>query len=143
MSGAAAPACWTQACSAAAEKFYRFHRYVFIDSKASHIGALRKVVDREFLDLKERCELVQEDANVWLQRWCSSEDWRSHRAVVFLDPYGMSVEWKTIEAIANTKAIDLWVLFPFAIGANRMMPNDVLPDKGWGLVLTRVLGTAD
>ena len=121
----------------------KFHRYVFIDSKASHIGALRKVVDREFLDLKERCELVQEDANVWLQRWCASEDWRSHRAVVFLDPYGMSVEWKTIEAIAHTKAIDLWVLFPFAIGANRMMPNDVLPDKGWGLVLTRALGTAD
>lgn len=121
----------------------KFHRYVFIDSKASHIGALQKVVDREFIDLKERCELIQEDANTWLQRWCASEDWHSHRAVVFLDPYGMSVEWKTILAIANTKAIDLWVLFPFAIGANRMMPKKVLPDKGWGLILTRVFGTTD
>lgn len=121
----------------------KFHRYVFIDTKASHIGALQKVVDREFIDLKERCELIQEDANTWLQRWCASEDWHSHRAVVFLDPYGMSVEWKTILAIANTKAIDLWVLFPFAIGANRMMPKDELPDKGWGLILTRVFGTTD
>ncbi|MBS0336681.1 MAG: three-Cys-motif partner protein TcmP [Proteobacteria bacterium] len=121
----------------------QFHRYVFIDSKASHIGALRTVVERDFPSLKEHCELVQEDANVWLQKWCATEDWRSSRAVVFLDPYGMSVEWKTIQAIANTKAIDLWVLFPFAIGANRMMPNDVLPEKGWGLVLTRVFGTTD
>jgi three-Cys-motif partner protein len=39
-------------------------------------------------------------------------DWRSHRAVLFLDPYGMQVEWQTIEAIAKTAAIDLWLLFP-------------------------------
>lgn len=31
---------------------------------------------------------------------------------MFLDPYGMQVDWATIEAIAKTKAIDLWILFP-------------------------------
>ena len=121
----------------------KFHHYVFIDSKAAHVGALKQVVDNEFADLKDRCEIVLEDANAWLQNWCASQSWRSQRAVVFLDPYGMSVEWKTIEAIAATMAIDLWVLFPFAIGANRMMPKDVLPDKDWGLRLTRVFGTVE
>lgn len=121
----------------------KFHRYIFIDSKASHINALRAVVERKYPDLTNRCELVQENANVWLQNWCVREDWRANRAVVFLDPYGMSVEWKTIVSIANTKAIDLWVLFPFAIGVNRMMPNDELPETGWGEVITRVFGTTD
>ncbi|OGA17742.1 MAG: hypothetical protein A3G25_07790 [Betaproteobacteria bacterium RIFCSPLOWO2_12_FULL_63_13] len=120
-----------------------FHRYVFIDSKAAHIDALKQVVYGEFSHLRDCCDIVQKNANTWLQEWCASEDWRKWRAVVFLDPYGMSVEWRTIEAIANTKAIDLWVLFPFAIGANRMMPRDVLPDKGWGLRLTSVFGTAE
>jgi hypothetical protein len=35
--------------------------------------------------------------------------------VLFLDPYGMQVDWTTIEAIARTKAIDLRVLFPLGI----------------------------
>ena len=55
----------------------------------------------------------------------------------------MSVAWDTIEAIAATHAIDLWILFPFAIGANRMTPNDVLPDKEWAMILTKVFGTVD
>ncbi len=80
---------------------------------------------------------------MWLKAWCATQNWRVQRAVVFLDPYGMSVDWDTIAAIAKTRSIDLWVLFPFAIGANRMMPGDVLPDKGWGIVLTKVFGTVD
>ena len=121
----------------------KFQRYVFIDSKARHITALRNMVERELPDCVALCEFVHEDANIWLKKWCDTQDWRSQRAVVFLDPYGMSVAWDTIEAIANTKAIDLWILFPFAIGANRMMPGDVLPEKDWAVVLTKVFGTVD
>ncbi|MFM9971139.1 MAG: three-Cys-motif partner protein TcmP [Burkholderiales bacterium] len=121
----------------------KFHKYIFLDSKASHIASLTALVEREFLDLKDRCEIVREDANSWLRKWCKGQDWKTYRAVVFLDPYGMSVEWKTIEAIALTKAIDLWVLFPFAIGVNRMTPKDELPEKDWGLRLTQVFGTVE
>jgi three-Cys-motif partner protein len=121
----------------------KFHHYVFIDRKAGHIEALRKSVERDLSDLVPICEFIHGDANAWLQAWCTSQNWRTHRAVVFLDPYGMSVAWETIEAIARTKAIDLWILFPFAIGVNRMMPSDVLPDKDWGLILTKVFGTVE
>lgn len=55
----------------------------------------------------------------------------------------MSVDWATIEAIARTQAIDLWVLFPFAIGANRMMPKDTPPDSLWAQRLTMIFGTDD
>ena len=36
----------------------------------------------------------------------------------------MQVEWTTIEVIAKTKAIDLWILFPLGIGVNRLLKKD-------------------
>jgi three-Cys-motif partner protein len=121
----------------------KFHRYIFVDRKAGHIEALRKSVERDLPALVPICEFIHDDANAWLQAWCANQDWHTQRAVVFLDPYGMSVAWESIEAIARTRAIDLWILFPFAIGVNRMTPSDVLPDKDWGMILTRVFGTVE
>ncbi len=121
----------------------KFHQYIFIDRKAGHINALHKQVERDLPALASLCEFVHDDANNWLQRWCLQQTWKSQRAVVFLDPYGMSVAWETIEAIARTKAIDLWVLFPFAIGANRMLPGEDLPETEWAMTLTKVFGTTD
>lgn len=121
----------------------KFHHYVFIDNKASHIQVLRALIDHEYSDIKDLCEIAHEDANAWLTSWCVSQDWRKQRAVVFLDPYGMSVRWSTIDSIARTRAIDLWILFPFAIGANRMMPNEVLPEKDWAMKLTETFGTSE
>jgi hypothetical protein len=46
--------------------------------------------------------------------------------------YGMQVDWTTVEAIARTKAIDLWVLFPLGIGVNRLLTKSGdIPDSLW------------
>jgi three-Cys-motif partner protein len=119
----------------------KFHQYVFLDSKASHAKALELLVSKNFPELKDRCEIRRAEANEWLQKWCQDEDWRGQRAVVFLDPYGMGVEWATVEAIARTKAIDLWVLFPLGIGPNRVLPNDMPPEGAWAERLTKLFGT--
>ena len=42
---------------------------------------------------------------------------------MFLDPYRMQVNWETMESIAETEAIDLWILFPLGT-INRMLEND-------------------
>ncbi len=51
------------------------------------------------------------DANVLVRRECA---WlgghRSRRAVMFLDPYGMQVEWSTLQAVASCSKVDLWLL---------------------------------
>ena len=65
------------------------------------------------------------------------------RGVLFLDPFGMQVDWKTLEAVARTQAIDVWILFPLGIGVNRLLPrNGKIPD-GWRTRLNRVFGTTD
>jgi three-Cys-motif partner protein len=36
----------------------------------------------------------------------------------------MQVKWETIEAIAKTQAIDLWILFPLGVAVNRLLKKD-------------------
>jgi three-Cys-motif partner protein len=65
------------------------------------------------------------------------------RGVIFLDPYGMEVEWATVRAIAQTKALDVWYLFPL-MGIYRQAANDwVAIDDSKRPLITRVLGTDD
>lgn len=52
------------------------------------------------------------------------KNWTKHRAVVFLDPFGMEVKWSTIEALGRTNAIDLWLLFPLGQAINRLLRRD-------------------
>jgi three-Cys-motif partner protein len=116
----------------------RFDRYVFIERSAERCIQL-KALKTEFPQLAADIQIQQGDSNTEIQDLCR-KDWRSHRAVLFLDPYGMQVEWKTIEAIAATKAIDLWLLFPLGIGVNRLLTKSGdIPDS-WRRRLNLLLG---
>jgi three-Cys-motif partner protein len=92
----------------------------------------------------------QGDANEFVCRICSRVPWhKSHpgikgmRGVVFLDPYGMEVEWKTVEAVAATKALDCWYFFPLS-GLYRNAPHDPTKlDETKQAALDKVLGTTD
>ncbi|MDQ2688534.1 MAG: three-Cys-motif partner protein TcmP, partial [Armatimonadota bacterium] len=63
------------------------------------------------------------------------------RAVMFLDPFGMQVEWSLLEAIGATKAIDLWLLVPIGVGVNRLLTQNDLPPEDWSAKLTKFFGT--
>ncbi len=65
------------------------------------------------------------------------------RGVVFLDPFGMQIDWQTVETIAATEALDCWYFFPL-MGLYRQAANaapDIDEAKRAGL--NRVLGTDD
>jgi len=118
-----------------------FGRCVFIDQSEGNVAQL-EAMTREFPSLHDRIRVETGEANREVQAICSEWDWRTHRAVLFLDPFGMQVEWKTIEAVAGTKAIDMWYLFP--VGAVcRCMPRHGHPPRGWENRIDLVLGTPD
>jgi three-Cys-motif partner protein len=102
-----------------------FEKYIFIEEDQDNYTELQKLRD-EFL-LKEEfsedsIECKQVDANEYLREACN-KNWQNHRALVFLDPFGMQVEWETIKLIADTKAIDLWLLFPIGT-VNRLLKRN-------------------
>jgi three-Cys-motif partner protein len=119
-----------------------FDKYIFIEihrAKCQELEQLKAFHPK----LADRISIKQVDANTAIQELC--REWKAtDRAVVFLDPFGMQVEWATLEAIAKTKAIDLWVLFPLGVGTNRLLVRDFkrMP-KAWHGVLTRVFGTTE
>lgn len=117
-----------------------FDRYVFVDRDEDHARSLQSLRE-EFPHLARRIDIRAGDANLFLQRFCSSTDWRGKRAVVFLDPYGMQVDWTTIEEIAATKAIDLWLLFPLGQAVNRLLTRRNPPEGAHAERLTRIFGT--
>lgn len=67
--------------------------------------------------------------------------WSRTRAVVFLDPYGMQVDWATIAAMGPTQGVDLWILFPLGVGVNRLLRKEGPPEGAWAERLTRIFGT--
>lgn len=116
-----------------------FHGYVFIEKSAEKCRELREVSR----DLPPRnIEIVNEDANSALLKWCKKLDSRRQRAVVFLDPFGASVSWDAIAALGRTQAVDLWVLFPYS-AINRMLTRDRKPPSSWAQRLTAVFGSAE
>jgi len=119
----------------------RFDKYIFIERSAKRCAEL-DALKQEFPDKAVDIEVRQGDANQEIQDLCD-KDWSSHRAVLFLDPYGMQVEWATIEAVAETKAIDLWLLFPLGIGVNRLLKKSGDIPEAWRARLNVLLGTED
>jgi three-Cys-motif partner protein len=118
-----------------------FDRYIFIERNPERHSELLKL-KAEFPQLADRIEPANEEANTFLTSFCQSKNWLRDdcRAVVFLDPFGMQVTWTTIQAIAATKAIDLWLLFPLGIGVMRMLPNHGQIPPGWRKTLDRMFG---
>jgi three-Cys-motif partner protein len=55
----------------------------------------------------------------------------------------MQVEWKTIEAISQTQAIDLWLLFPLGVAVNRLLRRDGQIDATLRDKLDSLFGTTE
>ena len=119
----------------------RFQKYILIEKDENRFAELQEL-KIEFPS--DDIELIQSDANKYLKDLCS-KNWIRHqrRAVLFLDPYGMEVEWDTIVAIAKTQAIDLWILFPLGIAVNRLLKRDGNVDTTVRHKLDRFFGTID
>lgn len=117
-----------------------FHQYIFIEKDASYADELDRLAQSDPA-LSTRISVRRGDANEILRKWAETSSWRSQRAVVFLDPYGMQVEWGTLEVLAATKAVDLWILFPLGQGVNRLLTRQAPPEGAWASRLTTIFGT--
>lgn len=120
----------------------RFTEYRFIEKDPKRFAELSKLKD-EFPALASDIVLINADSNAYLRDICENRVWERNRAVLFLDPFGMQVTWDTMTAIAKTKAIDLWILFPLGIGVNRLLRRDAQISEAWQRRLDDFFGTRD
>lgn len=118
----------------------KFDRLIFMDQKPTHCAALEALKaahpDRDV-------HVLNGNANHIIQQNINRVNWTSRRAILFLDPYGMEVEWATLKAIAATKAIDVWFLFPLSGLYRQAARNINAVDETKRKALTTMLGTSD
>ncbi|HBP6668255.1 MULTISPECIES: three-Cys-motif partner protein TcmP [Pseudomonas] len=114
-----------------------FHEYHFNDLKLEHVQALEEL-RAEYPD--KVIHITQLDANEFVTRFCRRLRGRD-RAVIFLDPYSTAVNWSTLEVIASTQKVDLWMLFPIST-LLRLLPQDG-PREEWRPCIERLLGTSE
>jgi len=121
----------------------RFSEYYFIEQDQDKCAELEKL-RTEFPDKSKDIHVLNEDSNTAIERICNRfrKDGKL-RGVIFLDPFGMNVAWRTVEVIASTKAIDMWYLFPFGVGVNRLLTKDGNIPEAWQKRLDDIFGEPD
>lgn len=115
-----------------------FDQFLFIEKLARNVRSLQGLRE-EFPDRGHQIEIVRGDANAHLNDFAAKLDRRNARAVVFIDPFGLSLEWSTIAALGATQRVDLWYLVP-AGGMSRQIKLDGSELES-ATLLDRVLGT--
>ncbi|HVO04258.1 MAG TPA: three-Cys-motif partner protein TcmP [Candidatus Cybelea sp.] len=115
-----------------------FDELIFIEHNKDNVAALQDLAKKS---KHPNVRLEKGDANVVLRTICGARDWKATRGVIFLDPFGMNVEWETLKRIADTRALDVWYLFALA-GLVRNLPvRSGRLDSSKRAAVTRVLGT--
>jgi three-Cys-motif partner protein len=98
-----------------------FTKYVFVERNAGRLRQLHTLIaeygGRRDIAVRSR------DANTEIKDLVlnSGIDWQSHRAVMFLDPFGMHVPWTTMETVARTRAIEVMINFPLGMAIQRLL----------------------
>lgn len=115
-----------------------FDRFLFIDSRQSNVASLEELKAKH-PEMADRIEIVKADINEHLPGWCRKLG-STDRVLAFLDPYGMQVNWSTLEALAQTGKADVWTLVPLGQAIVRLLTKGEQPPE-WGAALTRFFGT--
>jgi three-Cys-motif partner protein len=115
-----------------------FDRLIFMDINPKHCEALREL---RLKHSDRQIHVLEGNANEAIQRVLRNRPWDGIRGVMFLDPYGMSVNWETLGSIRATEAIDVWYLFSLSGLFRQAALDRGAVDQSKHAAITRVLGT--
>jgi three-Cys-motif partner protein len=120
-----------------------FDHYLFIETSDYYVKTLQSL-KTDFPHLADRINIANGDANLIIKNFCNGFNRNNpERAVLFLDPYGMQVNWSTVEAVGKSNAIDMWWLFPVGIAVSRLLKKDQIPVDICGNRLDATFGTTE
>ncbi len=119
----------------------KFDGYWFVDVNPQRVERVRKL--REDFP-NQIIETYQGDCNGILYNEIIPKIPYSSkkRAFVFLDPYGLQVDWETVKELANTKTCDIFVNFS-VMGVTRLLPREQNPDPEAVRQINKVMGNTE
>jgi three-Cys-motif partner protein len=120
----------------------KFDQYIFNDVKLKNVRSLQQL-GNENPEIANRITVTRKDASEAIDEFCRERNWRKTRAVVFIDPFGISpIKFSQLEALGRTGAVDMWYLIP--VGAmNRQVTNSGRVLEQSEDLIDQMLGTRD
>lgn len=98
-----------------------FFKYYFIDKDSIAISELKQKLT--LINDGKSLEFINDDVNDALSKF--SQELKQNRfnaALIFLDPFGMQINWSSIEQLRGTRS-DIWILVPTGVIINRLLEN--------------------
>lgn len=91
-----------------------FKHYYFIDKNLKKLEFLRRYLSIN--GFKKNITYYNEDSNHIITNELVPyiNKSRKRRALCFLDPYGLHLNWNTVEAVGNSNKTDIFINFPWA-----------------------------
>lgn len=96
-----------------------FDYYYFVDKDKESSDNLRELLSQ--FEKNKRLEFRSTDANEQIAMLAGAmQKDKKFASLVLLDPFGMQVDWKSIELLKGTRT-DLWILIPTGVIVNRLL----------------------
>jgi three-Cys-motif partner protein len=109
---------------------FPFHQYILSDIDPVYVELLKKRINKiikSTINQNIKISIQKQDCNSLIQQIFSGTkpvDWKDCSYLVFLDPFGWDIQWKSMERILNSGPVDLVFTFmTWEIMWNRTIKN--------------------
>ncbi len=106
----------------------KFDEYYFIDTDKDALNNLKNKIE-PYMDKNLKYKFLSIDINHALDEFSKYLD-NSKVALILLDPFGMQLNWDSIEKLKNKndkskdKKVDIWILLPSGVIINRLLDRE-------------------
>lgn len=105
-----------------------FDHFYFVDKSDESCKALEEKLSPYQTTGKRH--YMNKDANEAVLMLANSlAKYSNCKALAFLDPFGMQIDWSSVESLKNL-SVDLWILVPTGVIINRLLERKVDKEKG-------------
>ncbi len=98
----------------------KFNWYYFIEKDNNSKNQLKNLLIEKAPELENRFIFRSEDCNNQLSKLADASNSKKLASLIFLDPFGMQVNWDTIKKLKDTRS-DIWILIPTGVIVNRLL----------------------
>lgn len=96
----------------------KFDYHYFIDLDKKSLNELKAKLTEEYSN--RTMEFRSNDANEQIVELAKALHTKKYAALVFLDPFGMQINWESIAQLKDTRS-DVWILVPTGVVVNRLL----------------------
>lgn len=119
-----------------------FDGYLFLEPDPARATELNLALEGH--SRKKLVRIREEESEIALERYIVKNpkiNWKYSRAVCFLDPYAMEVQWDVLKSIASTQSIEVIINFPLGMAIRRLLQNNAEIPQNLRIKLSNYFGT--